>query len=107
MQWFPSSTLACPHSTHRLAVIRPNNSPTIPPLFSRSRPSAQSPLDCRRDEFLPTVHGFDEFFGNLYQLNAEEEPENPDYPKNPEFKKRFGARGVLHSWSRINLQQLN
>jgi arylsulfatase len=64
-------------------------------------------LDCRRDEFLPTVHGFGEFFGNLYQLNAEEEPENPDYPKNPEFKKRFGARGVLHSWSRINLQQLN
>ena len=43
-----------------------------------------------RDEFLPTVHGFDEFFGNLYHLNAEEEPEDPDYPKNPEFKKRFG-----------------
>jgi arylsulfatase A-like enzyme len=52
-----------------------------------------------RDEFLPTVHGFDEFFGNLYHLNAEEEPENPDYPKNPEFKKRFGPRGVLHSWA--------
>ncbi|MBV8576325.1 MAG: arylsulfatase, partial [Acetobacteraceae bacterium] len=50
-----------------------------------------------RDEFLPTVHGFDEFFGNLYHLNAEEEPENPDYPKNPEFKERFGPRGVLHS----------
>ena len=49
-----------------------------------------------RDEFLPTVHGFDEFFGNLYHLNAEEEPENPDYPKNPEFRKRFGPRGVLH-----------
>ena len=48
-----------------------------------------------RNEFLPTVHGFDEFFGNLYHLNAEEEPENPDYPKNPEFKKRFGPRGVL------------
>src|SRR6202000_953212 len=48
-----------------------------------------------RDEFLPTVHGFDEFFGNLYHLNAEEEPENPDYPKNPEFKKRFGPRGVM------------
>src|SRR5215470_15159606 len=52
-----------------------------------------------RDEFLPTVHGFDEFFGNLYHLNAEQEPENPDYPKNPEFKKRFGPRGVLHSWA--------
>ncbi len=50
-----------------------------------------------RDEFLPTAHGFDEFFGNLYHLNAEEEPENPDYPKDPEFKKKFGPRGVLRS----------
>ena len=41
------------------------------------------------------MHGFDEFFGNLYHLNAEEEPENPDYPKDPEFRKRFGPRGVL------------
>src|SRR6516164_2166963 len=48
-----------------------------------------------RNEFLPTVHGFHDFLGNLYHLNAEEEPENPDYPKNPEFKKRFGPRGVL------------
>ena len=48
-----------------------------------------------RDEFLPTSHGFGEFFGNLYHLNAEEEPENSDYPKNPEFKKKFGPRGVL------------
>ena len=52
-----------------------------------------------RDEFLPTAHGFDEFFGNLYHLNAEQEPENEDYPKNPEFKKKFGPRGVLHSWA--------
>jgi len=49
-----------------------------------------------RNEFLPTVHGFDEFFGNLYHLNAEEEPELPDYPKDPEFLARFGPRGVLH-----------
>jgi len=49
-----------------------------------------------RDEFLPTMHGFDEFFGNLYHLNAEEEPELPDYPKDPAFKKAFGPRGVLH-----------
>ncbi len=49
-----------------------------------------------RDEYLPTVHGFDEFFGNLYHLNAEEEPELPDYPKDPEFRKKFGPRGVLH-----------
>jgi len=52
-----------------------------------------------KDQFLPTMHGFDEFFGNLYHLNAEEEPEEPDYPKDPEFKKRFGPRGVLHCWS--------
>ena len=50
-----------------------------------------------RDEFLPTMHGFDEFFGNLYHLNAEEEPEDPDYPKDPAFRKKFGPRGVLHS----------
>jgi arylsulfatase len=52
-----------------------------------------------RDEHLPTMHGFDEFLGNLYHLNAEEEPENPDYPKNPEFLKKFGPRGVIHSWA--------
>jgi arylsulfatase A-like enzyme len=52
-----------------------------------------------RDEYLPTVHGFDEFFGNLYHLNAEEEPELPDYPKDPAFKKQFGPRGVLHCTS--------
>src|SRR3981189_3490421 len=52
-----------------------------------------------RDEFLPTMHGFDEFFGNLYHLNAEEEPELPDYPRDPEFKKKFGPRGVLHCLS--------
>ena len=49
------------------------------------------------DEHLPTNHGFDEFLGNLYHLNAEEEPENPDYPQNPEFKKKFGPRGVIRS----------
>ena len=55
-----------------------------------------------RDEFLPTAHGFDEFFGNLYHLNAEEEPELEDYPTEedfPEFRKRFGPRGVIHSWA--------
>jgi arylsulfatase len=50
-----------------------------------------------KDEHLPTNHGFDEFFGNLYHLNAEEEPENEDYPKNPEFRKKFGPRGVIKS----------
>jgi len=55
-----------------------------------------------KDEFLPTMHGFDEFFGNLYHLNAEEEPELDDYPMPadfPNFKERFGPRGVIHSWA--------
>src|SRR5215469_1342841 len=52
-----------------------------------------------KDKFLPTMRGFDEFFGNLYHLNAEEEPEDPDYPKDPKFKEHFGPRGVLHSWA--------
>ena len=55
-----------------------------------------------RDEHLPTMHGFDEFFGNLYHLNAEEEPEEVDYPNAkdfPEFKKKYGPRGVLHCWA--------
>jgi arylsulfatase len=55
-----------------------------------------------RDEQLPTNHGFDEFYGNLYHLNAEEEPELPDYPPAkdfPDFRKKFGPRGVIHSWA--------
>jgi len=58
-----------------------------------------------RDEHLPTMHGFDEFFGNLYHLNAEEEPENEDYPgdmimaNGKTFKENFGPRGVIHSWA--------
>ena len=72
-----------------------------------------------RNEYLPTVHGFDEFFGNLYHLNAEEEPELPDYPKDPAFKEKFGPRGVLHCvatvkddpteeprWGRVGKQQV-
>ncbi|MEA3409069.1 MAG: arylsulfatase [Candidatus Eisenbacteria bacterium] len=52
-----------------------------------------------RDEHLPTNHGFDEFFGNLYHLNAEEEPENEDYPKDPKFHEKFGPRGVIKSFA--------
>src|SRR5215470_8981790 len=51
------------------------------------------------NKFLPTAHGFDEFFGNLYHLNAEEDPEDVDYPKDPSFKAKFGPRGVLHCWA--------
>jgi len=52
-----------------------------------------------KDEFLPTNHGFDEFYGNLYHLDAEDEPEHPDYPKDPAFLERFGPRGVIHSFA--------
>jgi arylsulfatase len=52
-----------------------------------------------KDHMLPTNHGFDEFYGNLYHLNAEEEPEHKDYPKDPEFRKKFGPRGVIHSYA--------
>lgn len=55
-----------------------------------------------KDEHLPTNHGFDEFYGNLYHLNAEEEPELPDYPdpeKYPDFRKKYGPRGVIHSYA--------
>ena len=61
-----------------------------------------------KDEHLPTMHGFDEFFGNLYHLNAEEEPELRDYPPDkdfPNFKKNYGPRGVLHCWARPNGKQ--
>ncbi len=52
-----------------------------------------------QDHHLPSNHGFDEFFGSLYHLNAEDEPEHEDYPKNPAFRKRFGPRGVIHSFA--------
>ncbi|TGQ66927.1 MAG: arylsulfatase [Mesorhizobium sp.] len=52
-----------------------------------------------RDEHLPTAHGFDEFFGSLYHLNAEDEPEHPDYFKDPEMQKKYGTRGVIHCWA--------
>ncbi|MCH9701531.1 MAG: sulfatase-like hydrolase/transferase, partial [Actinomycetia bacterium] len=57
-----------------------------------------------RDECLPSNHGFDEFYGNLYHLNAEDEPEHPDYPRDRAFRERFGPRGVIHSFAdgRIN-----
>src|SRR5918993_486659 len=51
------------------------------------------------NKYLPTAHGFDEFFGNLYHLNAEEDPEQPNYPKDPKFLAQFGPRGVIHSWA--------
>ena len=58
-----------------------------------------------RDDHLPTAHGFDEFFGSLYHLNAEEEPEHPDYFKDPEMRKRYATRGVIHSRARAGGKQ--
>ncbi len=58
-----------------------------------------------RDEHLPTAHGFDEFYGSLYHLNAEEEPENADYFKDPELRKRYATRGVIHSWATADGKQ--
>ena len=58
-----------------------------------------------RDEHLPTAHGFEEFFGSLYHLNAEDEPEHPDYFKDPEMRKRYATRGVIHSWAQPNGKQ--
>ena len=52
-----------------------------------------------RPEHYPTAHGFDEFFGSLYHLNAEDEPEHPDYPKDPKFREKFAPKGVLHTWA--------
>ena len=60
----------------------------------RQEPPRRSPTST-----LPTAHGFDEFFGSLYHLNAEEEPENPDYFKDPEMTKKYGTRGVIHTWA--------
>ena len=57
-----------------------------------------------KDKFLPTNHGFDEFLGNLYHLNAEEEPETYFYPKDPDFRKRFAPRGVIHSFADGKIQ---
>ena len=57
-----------------------------------------------KDEFLPSAHGFDEFLGNLYHLNAEEEPELEDYPKDPKFRERYGPRGVIHSYADGRIQ---
>jgi arylsulfatase len=57
------------------------------------------------DATLPTVHGFDEFYGSLYHLNAEQEPEHPDYFKDPAMKKKYGTRGVLHTWAEPNGKQ--
>jgi arylsulfatase len=91
-------TIGMPGSTHGI----PDWSPTIADLLKdRGYTSGQFGKNHLgdQDQHLPTNHGFDEFYGNLYHLNAEEEPETYYYPKDPEFHKKFGPRGVIHSYS--------
>ncbi len=94
------TTIGIPGSTLGLQKEDPTLAEVLKPLGYVAGQFGKNHLG-DRNEFLPTVHGFDEFYGNLYHLNAEEEPEQLDYPgvKNPDFAERFGPRGVLHCWA--------
>ena len=91
-------TIGMPGSTHGI----PDWSPTIADLL-KNHGYATGQFGKNhlgdQDNHLPTNHGFDEFFGNLYHLNAEEEPETYYYPKDPEFRQKYGPRGVIHSYA--------
>ena len=91
-------TIGMPGSPHGITKDIPTIADLLKPLGYTCGQFGKNHLG-DRDEHLPTVHGFDEFFGNLYHLNAEEEPESYYYPKDPEFRKKFGPRGVLHSYA--------
>jgi arylsulfatase len=90
-------TIGVPGSAQGITKDQPTIAELLKPLGYTSGQFGKNHLG-DRDEHLPTNHGFDEFFGNLYHLNAEEEPEGYYYPKNPEFRKKYGPRGVIHSW---------
>ncbi|QDE82417.1 arylsulfatase [Myxococcus xanthus] len=92
------TTIGMPGADYGLQASDPTIADLLKPLGYRCGHFGKNHLgDSNR--YLPTVHGFDEFHGNLYHLNAENEPECPDYPKDPSFKARFGPRGVLHAWA--------
>ena len=91
-------TIGVPGSSQGITKDQPTIAELLKPLGYTSGQFGKNHLG-DRDEHLPTNHGFDEFFGNLYHLNAEEEPEGYYYPKNPEFRKKYGPRGVIHSWA--------
>jgi arylsulfatase len=91
-------TIGMPGSTHGIPDWAPTIADLLEPLGYTSGQFGKNHLG-DQDEHLPTNHGFDEFFGNLYHLNAEEEPETYYYPKDPEFRERYGPRGVIHSWA--------
>lgn len=90
-------TVGFPGSPHGI----PDWTPTIADLLKQGYATGQFGKNHLGDnnKHLPTVHGFDEFYGNLYHLNSEEEPETYYYPKDPAFKAQFGPRGVIHSWA--------
>jgi arylsulfatase A-like enzyme len=95
------SKVGMPHAPIGLSADDPTIAELLKPLGYATGQFGKNHLG-DRDEFLPTVHGFDEFLGNLYHLNAEEEPELADYPPPedfPDFRKNQGPRGVLHSWA--------
>jgi len=94
------TTVGIPGSTRGIQKEDPTLAEVLKPLGYATGQFGKNHLG-DRNEFLPTVHGFDEWYGNLYHLNAEEEPEELDYPgqKNPEYKQKFGPRGVLHAWA--------
>jgi arylsulfatase len=92
------SKVGMPGSTLGLAAEDPTIAELLKPLGYATGQFGKNHLG-DRNEFLPTVHGFDEFYGNLYHLNAEEEPEHEDYPKDPKFREAFGPRGVIHSFA--------
>ena len=89
-------TIGMPGSPHGIADSMPTIAELLKPHGYTSGQFGKNHLG-DRDEHLPTNHGFDEFYGNLYHLNAEEEPESYYYPKNPEFHKKYGPRGVIRS----------
>ncbi len=91
-------TIGMPGSSQGVQANQPTIAELLKPLGYTSGQFGKNHLG-DRDEHLPTNHGFDEFFGNLYHLNAEEEPETYYYPKDPEFHKKYGPRGVIHSYS--------
>ncbi len=87
-------TIGMPGAKHGVRAIDPGIAELLKPHGYMTGQFGKNHLG-DRNEYLPTVHGFDEFYGNLYHLNAEEEPENPDYPKDPAFREQFGPRGVM------------
>ncbi len=94
------TTIGIPGSPRGIQKVDPTLAEVLKPQGYQTAQFGKNHLG-DRNEFLPTMHGFDEWFGNLYHLNAEEEPEELDYPgqKNPEYKKKYGPRGVLHTWA--------